>query len=84
VETGPSGRWLAQCCVREAALLPIHKIEDILSGVARSDIEKLNPAHRQRLAQALRHIADIADPPATPAEPEPGVLADLRDGQQLE
>jgi hypothetical protein len=71
--------------VRKAALLPIHKIDDILSGVARSDIEKLNPAHRQWLAQALRHIADIADPPpATPAEPEAGVLADLRDGQQLE
>jgi hypothetical protein len=41
------------------------------------------PAHRQRLAQVLRYIADLADPPKA-QRPKAGVLAELRDGQRVE
>ena len=41
----------------------IEKIDALVAGVTRTDIAKMPPAHRQRLAQVLRYIADLADPP---------------------
>ena len=35
----------------------------LLDALRLEDIEALPPANRRRLAQVLRHIADIADPP---------------------
>jgi hypothetical protein len=54
----------------------IEKIDALISGVTRDDIKKMPPAPRQRLAQALRYIADLADPPRSDA-PKAGVLAHL-------
>jgi hypothetical protein len=69
---------------REAVLLTsIEKIDALVAGVTRADIQRMPPAHRQRLAQVLRHIADLADPPR-PQSPGAGVLAELRDGQRVE
>lgn len=63
-------------------MLLIHKIDALLSGVTRRDVEHLNPAQRQRLAFVLRSIADLADPPherfLPKAEPRSGVLSDLK------
>jgi hypothetical protein len=42
----------------------------------------MSPFHRQRLAQALRRVADLADPPAKTEPPENGVLGDLSEGQR--
>jgi hypothetical protein len=60
----------------------IHKID----GLTRADIEKMPPANRRRLAQALRHIANIADPPPkrTVEIPKAGILGDLRNGAREE
>ena len=55
---------------REVALLDaLGRIDALAAGVTRDDIQKMPPAHRQRLAQALRHVADLCDPPAKAAEP---------------
>jgi hypothetical protein len=62
-------------------LLIVEKIDALLNGVTRKDIEHLRPAQRQRLAAVLRHIANLADPPQKPEEPKTGVLFDLRDGR---
>jgi hypothetical protein len=69
---------------REATLLAIAKIEALLSGVRRPDIEQMPPAQRQHLAQVLRHIADLADPPKRREQPKTGVLADLHDGRRAD
>jgi hypothetical protein len=69
---------------REGSLLAIQKLDAMMSGVTRSEIEQLSPAHRQRLAQVLRHIADLADPPKKPDTPSSGVLCDLDDGYRSE
>lgn len=67
-------------------MLLIHKIDALLSGVTRRDVEHLNPAQRQRLAFVLRAIADLADPPykASPkpakSEARSGVLYALKAG----
>lgn len=50
---------------REAPLLLIEKIDALLNGVTRNDVEHLRPAQRQRLAFVLRAIADMADPPTS-------------------
>ena len=67
-------------------LSPITKVDALLAGMTRADIEKMPPAHRQRLAQALRHIADIADPPpkAAAQTPKGGILGDLGSGARAE
>jgi hypothetical protein len=44
-------------------LSPVDKIDGILAGITRADIEKLEPTLAKRLARALRRIADFADPP---------------------
>jgi hypothetical protein len=64
-------------------LTSIAKIDALAAGVTRADIQKMPPAHRQRLAQVLRYIADLADPPEAHS-PNAGVLAELRDGQRVE
>ena len=69
---------------REGGLLTsIEKIDALMAGVTRADIQRMPPAHRQRLAQVLRYIADLADPPKAHS-PKAGVLAELRDGQRGE
>jgi hypothetical protein len=62
-------------------LLLIEKVDALLNGVTRNDIEHLNPAQRRRLAAVLRHIANLADPPKVEAV-RSGVLAVLRDGER--
>jgi hypothetical protein len=64
-------------------LTSIEKIDALMAGVTRADIERMPPAHRQRLAQVLRHIAHLADPPKVHS-PKAGILAELRDGQRVE
>jgi hypothetical protein len=64
-------------------LTSIEKIDALMAGITRADIQRMPPAHRQRLAQVLRHIADLADPPKVHS-PKAGVLAELRDGQRVE
>jgi hypothetical protein len=44
----------------------LERIDALLAGVTRDDIQKLPPAHRMRLAQVLRHIASLCAPD-TPA-----------------
>ena len=61
-------------------MLIVEKIDALLNGVTRKDVEHLNPAQRRRLAAVLRHIAEMADP--KPEPPKSGVLADLRAGQR--
>lgn len=62
----------------------LEKVEGLLAGITRSDIERMRPAYRQRFAQALRRIADIADPPPKPEPPKAGVLADLSEGWRVD
>jgi hypothetical protein len=62
----------------------IERIDALLAGITKADIEAMEPAVRRRLAKALRRLADLADPPAKPEEPKAGVLADLKDGQRVE
>ena len=58
----------------------IDKLEALLAGVAKPDLERAPPAQRRRLAQALRHVADLCDPPARTDLPKSAVLATLREG----
>jgi hypothetical protein len=63
----------------------IDRIDALIAGVTRAEIQKMPPIHRQRLAQALRHVADLCDPPAPPEKQKPvGVLADLGAGARTE
>jgi hypothetical protein len=64
-------------------LTSIEKIDALMAGVTRADIQRMPPAHRQRLAHVLRYIADLADPPKANG-PNAGVLAELKDGQRVE
>lgn len=59
----------------------IEKIDALLHCVSRRDLDAMAPARRRRFAEALRRIADLADPPALPAPPRSGVLYDLRFGR---
>jgi hypothetical protein len=61
----------------------LDKIDALVAGVTRAEIEALPPTHRMRLAQALRHVADLADP-AKPAGQRSGALARLQDGERAE
>jgi hypothetical protein len=58
------------------------KLEALVGAITREDFSKLPPAQRKHLAQLLRFIADLADPPK-PA-PEPGPLALLSNGERAE
>jgi hypothetical protein len=63
--------------------MPIaQKVEALLHGLTRRDLEKMKPEQRKNLAAALRRIADLADPPALPAMPKSGVLFDLHRGNR--
>jgi hypothetical protein len=61
----------------------IDKIEALIAGVTREQIQQLSPIRRQRLTQALRYIADMADP-SQKADPRSGALGQLRDGERAE
>jgi hypothetical protein len=53
---------------REGIMLAsIEKIDALVAGVTKAEIQRMPPAHRQRLAQVLRYIADLADPPKAEA-----------------
>jgi hypothetical protein len=70
---------------REAVVVAaLSKIDALLAGVTRAEIQAMPPAYRQRLAQVLRHIADLADPPERRERPKTGVLADLHDGKRAD
>jgi hypothetical protein len=65
-------------------LTSIQKIDALMAGITRAEIQAMPPAYRQRLAQVLRHIADLADPPERRERPKTGVLADLHDGKRAD
>ena len=44
-------------------------LDGLLAGITSEDIDRMPPSHRQRMAQALRHVANLCDPPAKAAEP---------------
>jgi hypothetical protein len=50
-------------------------LDALLAGITKADLEMMPPAHRQRLAQALRQIADLADPPRKADPPGDGEQA---------
>ena len=56
------------------------KIDGLVAGITKAEIEGMEPALRQRLAKALRRVADLADLPKAEA-PKEGLLHDLRDGR---
>lgn len=69
---------------RSGKVIPLlQKIEALLAGITRAKIEAMPPASRQWLAQALRRVADLCDPPAVTA-PKAGVLADLHQGKRAD
>lgn len=65
-------------------MLVIEKIDALLHCVTRADLDRMPPARRRDLANRLRQVADLADPPELPALPRhrSGVLYDLRFGRQ--
>jgi hypothetical protein len=67
-------------------LSTISKIDGLLAGITKADIEQMPPAHRQRLAVALRYIAEIADPSpiGVTTMPKTGILNDLNNGVRAE
>jgi hypothetical protein len=69
-----------------SVLSPIAKIDALLAGITKADIARMPPANRRRLAQVLRHIADLADPPPkrTVEIPKAGILRDLGNGARAE
>jgi hypothetical protein len=50
----------------------VQAVEALVAGITLNDIERTPPEHRRRLAQALRRIADLADPPEKATEAEQG------------
>jgi hypothetical protein len=65
-------------------MLLVQKVDALLSGLTRKDVEHLSEPQRRKLAFLLRKIADLADPPAKPELPKSGVLSDLRRGHRSE
>jgi hypothetical protein len=80
-------------------LSDIAKVEALLSGITRRDLDRLRPEMAINLARALRRVADIADPPpqAPPSTQDlaaaarracealhAGVLGQLRGGERAE
>jgi hypothetical protein len=61
----------------------IDTLEALLEGITREQIASWSPVRRMRLTQALRYLADLADP-SKPAEPRSGPLARLRAGERAE
>jgi hypothetical protein len=61
----------------------IDKVEALIAIISRAEIQQLSPIRRQRLTQALRYLADMADT-AKKADPRSGALAQLRDGERAE
>lgn len=58
----------------------IDMIDGLLAGITRDEIDRTPPAHRRRLAQALRRAVDMLErPPAEP--PKEGLLCELRAGR---
>jgi len=55
-------------------ILSIEKIDALVAGISRDEIQRMPPVHRQRLAQALRYVADLCDPPTKAAEPPKAAL----------
>jgi hypothetical protein len=65
-------------------LTSLAKIDALVAGITRDDIRAMPPAHRQHLAQVLRFIADLADPPPKSEQPKAGFIKELRDGRGRE
>lgn len=65
-------------------MLLIEKVDALLGGITRRDIEHLTSLQRRKLAWALRRIADIADPPEDTKtdNPRAGVLSALANGER--
>jgi len=67
----------------------VEKVDALMAGMTKADIERLLPAGRQQLAQELRRVADLADPPVRGrpcgAEAAAGVILELaRHGRSYE
>jgi hypothetical protein len=56
----------------------IHEVIRHLEQLKREDIEALPPVERRRLADLLRHLAELA----AKGEPPKGVLGDLANGDR--
>jgi hypothetical protein len=56
-------------------LTVIDKVDALLTGITKAEIEAMSPDLRRRLALALRRVADLADPP-------PGIRQELGDGKR--
>ena len=55
-------------------------LDGLIAGITRDEIDRMAPAHRRRLAQALRRVVEMLErPPAAP--PKEGLLRELRDGR---
>jgi hypothetical protein len=60
----------------------VQKIDALVAGITRIEVEKMPAAQRVRLAQVLRYVADLADPPTKAEPPTAGVLARLHGGDR--
>jgi hypothetical protein len=58
----------------------IETIDALVADIGKDEIGRVPPARRQRLAQALRQVAEMLDAPR-PEAPVLGLLRDLRDGR---
>jgi hypothetical protein len=56
------------------------KVFALLTSLSPADIEALAPAERRRLADQLRHVADLAE--RDKSAPRAGVLARLSHGER--
>jgi hypothetical protein len=56
----------------------IGKAQALLSQVRLEDLEALSPVERRRLADSLRHLAELADACGRRVKPEVGVLQALK------
>jgi hypothetical protein len=46
-----------------SVIASLSMIDGLIAGINQDEIKRMPPAHRQRLAQALRHVANLCDPP---------------------
>jgi hypothetical protein len=58
----------------------IDMVDGLLAGITRDEIDRTPPAHRRRLAQALRRAVDMLERPLAEL-PKAGLLYEFRDGR---
>lgn len=63
-------------------MLLIEKIDALLHGVTRRDMDLLKPEQRKRFAALCRHVAEMAEPSTRVIAPKAGVLSALSRGDR--